>query len=95
MHIWTPVEDEMLRLIPEPTNSVDRNTVAVMKGEIVGHISFFMEINEQLSANLMKFFRLAYFSTLWNFNMIEPWIYNNSEHLSSLPSAGQSQPFDF
>ena len=23
--IWTPVEDEMLRLIPEPTNSVDRN----------------------------------------------------------------------
>ena len=50
---------------------------------------FFMEITEQLSANTMKFFQLAYFSTLWNFNMVEPWIYNNSEHLSSLPSAGQ------
>ena len=32
MDIWTPVEDEMLRLIP---NSVDRNAVAVMKGQIV------------------------------------------------------------
>ena len=31
MDTWTPVEDEMLRLIPEPTNSVDRNAVAVMK----------------------------------------------------------------
>ena len=29
MNIWTPVEDEMLRLTPEPTNSVDRNAVAV------------------------------------------------------------------
>ena len=40
MDIWTPVEDEMLRLIPEPTNSVDRNAVAVMKGQIVGHFPF-------------------------------------------------------
>ena len=41
MDIWTPVEDEMLRLIPEPTNSVDRNAVAVMKeGQIVGHVPF-------------------------------------------------------
>ena len=31
MDIWTPVEDEVLRLIPEPTNSVDRNAAAVMK----------------------------------------------------------------
>ena len=39
MDIWTPVEDEMLRLIPEPTNS--RNAVAVMKeGQIVGHVPF-------------------------------------------------------
>ena len=38
MDIWTPVEDEMLRLIP---NSVDRNAVAVMKeGQIVGHVPF-------------------------------------------------------
>ena len=38
MDIWTPVEDEMLRLIPEP---VDRNAVAVMKeGQIVGHVPF-------------------------------------------------------
>ena len=42
MHdIWTPVEDEMLRLIPEPTNSVDRNAVAVIKeGQTVGHVPF-------------------------------------------------------
>ena len=30
MDIWTPIEDEMLRLIPEPINFVDRNAVAVM-----------------------------------------------------------------
>ena len=29
--IWTPVQDEILRLIPKPANSVDRNAVAVMK----------------------------------------------------------------
>lgn len=41
MHIWTPFRDEMLRLIPEPTNSVDRRAVAVMKeDQIVGHVSF-------------------------------------------------------
>ena len=41
MDIWTPVEDGMLRLIPEPTDSVDRNAVAVMKeGQIVGHVPF-------------------------------------------------------
>ena len=39
MATWTPVEDEVLRVIPEPTNSVDRNAVAVMKEEhIVGHV---------------------------------------------------------
>ena len=35
MHIWISglllLEGEMLRLISEPTNSVDRNAVAVMK----------------------------------------------------------------
>ena len=41
MDIWTPVEDEMLRLIPEPTNSVDGNSVAMMKeGQVVGHVPF-------------------------------------------------------
>ena len=41
MDIWTPVEDGMLRLIPEITDSVDRNAVAVMKeGQIVGHVPF-------------------------------------------------------
>ena len=30
----------MLRLIPEPTNSVDGNAVAVMKGQAVGHVPF-------------------------------------------------------
>ena len=41
MDVWTPVEDEMLRLIPEPTNPGDKNAVAVMKEEqIVGHVPF-------------------------------------------------------
>ena len=41
MNIWTPVQDEILRLIPEPANSVDRNTVAVMKEEqVVSHVPF-------------------------------------------------------
>ena len=41
MSIWTPVQDETLRLIPEPANSVDRNAVAVMKeGQVVGHVPF-------------------------------------------------------
>lgn len=41
MDIWTPVQDEMLRLIPEPTNSRDRNAVAVTKeDQIVGHVPF-------------------------------------------------------
>ena len=40
MDIWTPVDGEMLRLIPEPTNSVDGNAVAVMKGQVVGHVPF-------------------------------------------------------
>lgn len=41
MDVWTPVEDEMLRLIPEPSNSVDRNAVAVMKeDQVVGHIPY-------------------------------------------------------
>ena len=41
MDVWTPVEDEMLRLIPEPSNSVDRNAVAVMKeGQVVGHVPY-------------------------------------------------------
>ena len=39
--IWTPVQDEILRLIPEPANSVDRNAVVVMnEGRVVGHIPF-------------------------------------------------------
>jgi len=36
MDIWTPVEDETLRLMPEPTNSVDGSAAAVMKeGQVV------------------------------------------------------------
>ena len=31
MNIWTPVQDEILRLISEPVDSVDRNAVALMK----------------------------------------------------------------
>ena len=41
MNIWTPVQDEIIRLIPAPANSVDRNAVAVMKeGQVVGHAPF-------------------------------------------------------
>ena len=33
------MQDEILRLIHEPANSVDRNAVAVMKeGQVVGHV---------------------------------------------------------
>ena len=40
MSIWTP---EILTLIPEPVNSVDRNAVAVMKeGRVVGYVPFNM-----------------------------------------------------
>ena len=56
---------------------------------------FFMEITEQLSANSLKFFQLSYFSTVWNFNMVEPWIDNNTEHLSSLPPPGKTQILRF
>ena len=51
---------------------------------------FFMEINEKLSANMEKFFQLSYFSALWNFKMVEPWIDKNTECLSSLPPTGKS-----
>ena len=41
MATWTPVEDVMLRVMPEPTNSENRIVVAVMKEEqIVGHVPF-------------------------------------------------------
>ena len=30
----------MLKLIPEPTISVDRNAVAVEEGQVVGHVPF-------------------------------------------------------
>ena len=41
MSIWTPVQDEILRLIPEPANSGDRNAVAVMKeGRVIAHVPF-------------------------------------------------------
>ena len=35
------MQDEILRLIPEPANSVNRNAVAVMKeGRVVGHAPY-------------------------------------------------------
>ena len=35
------MQEEILRLIPKPANSVDRNAVAVMKeGRVVGHVPF-------------------------------------------------------
>ena len=41
MDVWTPVQDEILRLIHECTNSVDSNAAAVMKErQIVGHVPF-------------------------------------------------------
>ena len=39
--VWTPVQEEILGLIHESTNSVDNNAAAVMKeGKIVGHFPF-------------------------------------------------------
>ena len=38
MDVWSPVEDEMLRLIPEPSHSVYRNTVE--EGQVVGHVPY-------------------------------------------------------
>ena len=32
------MQGEILRLIPESTNSVDSNAAAVMKGQFVGHV---------------------------------------------------------
>ena len=41
MIIWSPVQDEILRLIPEPADSVNKNAVAVVKeGRVVGHVSY-------------------------------------------------------
>ena len=41
MDVWTPVQDEILRLIHECTNSVDNNAAVVMKeGQIVDHVPF-------------------------------------------------------
>ena len=50
MDIWTPVEDKMPRQIPEPTNSVDRNAVAVIKdGHIVGLVCSLQPIPHYLT----------------------------------------------
>ena len=39
--VWTPVQDEILRLIHECTNSVDSNAAAVMKEQkLVGYVPF-------------------------------------------------------
>ena len=37
MDVWAP---EILTLIPQSINSVKSNAVTVMKGRIVGHVSF-------------------------------------------------------
>ena len=34
------MQDEILRLIPEPAISVDINAVVVIKGRVVGHVPF-------------------------------------------------------
>jgi len=54
MDILTPVEDEMLRLIPEPTNSVDGNAVVVMKGQVVGHFRIPFNLSPIISLFLRK-----------------------------------------
>ena len=56
---------------------------------------FFMEIDEQLSSNTLKFLQLCYFSALWNFSMIEPQIDSNTTYLSSLPTVDKNQPLLF
>ena len=46
----------------------------------------FLEIDEQLSSNSEKFIQLYYLSALWNFNIVEPWIKNDTLYLTSIPT---------
>ena len=99
MDIWTPVEDEMLRLIPEPTNSVDRNAVAVMKeGQIVGHVPF--NLSSIISLLLKAFARVTggkvnrgagyelEISCVYQFYGPKPYIDKLREVIDSLKTSG-------
>ena len=46
---------------------------------------FFIELDEQLSQNTVKYLQLCYFSAIWNLSIVEPFIYSDTEWLSSLP----------
>ena len=46
---------------------------------------FFIELDEQLSQNTVKYLQLCYFSAVWNISIVEPFIYSDTEWLSSLP----------
>ena len=46
---------------------------------------FFIELDEQLSQNTVKYLQLCYFSAVWNLSIVEPFIYSDTEWLSSLP----------
>ena len=43
-------------------------------------------MDEQLSSNSQKFIQLCYFSVLWNFSIVEPWIIKDTLHLTSIPT---------
>ena len=55
---------------------------------------WFIEIDEQLTSNTIKYTQLSYFSALWNLRMVEPWIASDTSHLSSLrPTDKNDMPF--
>ena len=51
---------------------------------------WFIEINEQLTSNTIKYTQLSYFSALWNLRMVEPWIASGTCYLSSIRPADKN-----
>ena len=75
----------------ETVKKVSRSSVTASINPFLG----FVEINEQLSSNTAKFMQLSYFSALWNFSMVEPWIDADTTFLSSFPPANNGQTLLF
>ena len=55
----------------------------------------FIEIDEQLTSNTIKYTQLSYFSALWNLRMVEPWIASDTSHLSSIRPTGKNDMLFF
>ena len=55
----------------------------------------FIEIDEQLTSNTIKYTQLSYFSAVWNLRMVEPWIASGTSHLSSIRPTGKNDMLFF